>query len=129
MVTLRSAKPTCAGSIPAHASTARVAKLVDAPDLKSVGRKAMRVRFPPWAHKQIFLCPGGEIGRRTSLRSWRGDPWRFESSPGHTRKQKSAHLRCAPFLFSCAPGRNRTYDRLLKRQLLYQLSYGCIPGH
>jgi hypothetical protein len=27
---------------------------------------------------------------------------------------------------SCAPSRDRTYDLLLKRQLLYQLSYGCI---
>ena len=26
----------------------------------------------------------------------------------------------------CPPGRNRTYDRLLKRELLYRLSYGRI---
>ncbi|MDB5254238.1 MAG: hypothetical protein JWL80_304 [Parcubacteria group bacterium] len=26
----------------------------------------------------------------------------------------------------CAPGRNRTYDHLLKRELLYQLSYGRV---
>ncbi len=30
-----------------------------------------------------FLCRGGEIGRRTCLRSKRGNPWRFESSPRH----------------------------------------------
>jgi hypothetical protein len=29
-----------------------------------------------------------------------------------------------PSLCSCPPTRIRTWDRLLKRQLLYQLSYG-----
>lgn len=28
------------------------------------------------------------------------------------------------YFFICPPGRARTYDRLLKRELLYQLSYG-----
>ena len=31
---------------------------------------------------------------------------------------------CSVFLLSCPPTRNRTWDPLLKRQLLYQLSYG-----
>ena len=29
-------------------------------------------------------------------------------------------------VFDCPPGRNRTYDHLLKRELLYQLSYGRV---
>ena len=34
--------------------------------------------------------------------------------------------RRADFLNVCAPSRIRTYDRLVKSELLYQLSYGCI---
>ena len=30
-----------------------------------------------------LLCGRGEIGRRTSLRSWRGNPSRFESGRSH----------------------------------------------
>ena len=33
------------------------------------------------------------------------------------------HSRC-----SCPPGRTRTYDQVLKRHLLYQLSYGRMVG-
>ena len=28
--------------------------------------------------------------------------------------------------YFCAPSRIRTYDRLVKSELLYQLSYGCV---
>ena len=35
----------------------------------------------------------------------------------------AARTKCPPL---CAPGRSRTFDNLLKRELLYQLSYGRI---
>ena len=66
MVTLRSAKPPCAGSIPAQDSPivigtcgARVVELVDTRDLKFRGRKAVRVQFPPRAQiKNPDYCLG-----------------------------------------------------------------------
>ena len=30
-----------------------------------------------------FICPGGEIGRRTTLRGWRRKVYEFESRSGH----------------------------------------------
>jgi hypothetical protein len=46
-----------------------------------------------------------------------------------SRISKLEHLVRATF---CAPGRNRTYDRQIRRLLLYPLSYGgqehMIPG-
>ena len=36
--------------------------------------------------------------------------------------ENRAHLKT----FRCAPTRDRTWDHLLKRELLYQLSYGCF---
>ena len=56
VVTLRSAKPTCAGSIPAQDSRVITHpmpgwwNLVDTQDVKFCGRKAVRVQFPPRAH-------------------------------------------------------------------------------
>lgn len=44
-------------------------------------------------------------------------------APSRTRKQKQ-HTNAV--FESCAPGRNRTYDHLLKRELLYRLSYGRV---
>ena len=38
-----------------HASHARVAKQVDARDLKSLGRNTMPVRFRPWAPIKHFV--------------------------------------------------------------------------
>jgi len=29
------------------------------------------------------MCESGEIGRRTRFRSWRGNPWGFESPLSH----------------------------------------------
>jgi hypothetical protein len=29
------------------------------------------------------MCESGEIGRRTRFRSWRGNPWGFESLLSH----------------------------------------------
>ena len=37
------------------------------------------------------MCGRGGIGRRTTLRWWRGDPWKFESSRPH----HISYLRCA----------------------------------
>ena len=39
---------------------------------------------------------------------------------------KLEHLVIAMF---CAPGRNRTYDRQIRRLLLYPLSYGGLGAH
>ena len=43
------------------------------------------------------------------------------SDTAYVRSSKMEHLVKAMF---CAPGRNRTYDRQIRRLLLYPLSYG-----
>lgn len=45
--------------------------------------------------------------------------------PARTRKEKQ---HAGAVFLSCAPTRNRTWDRLLKRELLYRLSYGRKGG-
>ena len=50
----RTFNPWVAGSIPAWCTNARVAKMVYAEDLKSSGRKAVRVRVPPLAQIQLL---------------------------------------------------------------------------
>ena len=37
---------------------------------------------------------------------------------------ETSDVRLSRDITNCAPSRNRTYDHLLKRQLLYRLSYG-----
>ncbi len=43
--------------------------------------------------------------------------------PAQSERSATGHSFEIPL---CAPSRDRTYDRLLKRQLLYRLSYGRI---
>ena len=53
---------------------------------------------------------------------------------GHPAESFDSYAKQCPALFLgrpncfalCPPGRNRTYDRLLKRELLYRLSYGRL---
>ncbi len=49
---------------------ARVAKLVNVAVSEAVGNCPLRVRVSPRA-PSIKKSPGGEIGRRTTLRAWR----------------------------------------------------------
>ena len=51
-------------------------------------------------------------------RSWGISAWFLNKK---SRLQKSAS-----FFFTCTPAEARTLDTLIKSQVLYQLSYGCI---
>ena len=56
-----------------------------------------------------------------------GSPFRLVTKYGcASHKLNVCHL--ADILNACAPSRIRTYDRLVKSELLYQLSYGCVQG-
>ena len=67
---------------------------------------------------RIFLAP--------SRKKFRGPDSAVSSADetclrlGHVSKNAAQ----AAFFYSCPPGRIRTYDRLVKSELLYQLSYG-----
>ena len=98
---------TCAGSIPAHASfiftycpggeIGRRKRLkisrqqCHAGSIPALGTRttALKYRTVMLVFPCIHTCPGGEIGRRTCLRSKRGDPCWFKSSPGHIQKQET----------------------------------------
>ena len=41
-------------------------------------------------------------------------------------KSKSGKHFCLPLFIGCTPAGARTLDTLIKSQVLYQLSYGCI---
>ena len=41
------------------------------------------------------------------------------------KNKRESHL-CNSLIFSCTPAGARTLDTLIKSQVLYQLSYGCI---
>jgi hypothetical protein len=41
-----------------------------------------------WLENQpLYKCEGGETGRRTRFRFWRGNPWGFNSPPSHQYEQ------------------------------------------
>ena len=67
--------------------------------------------------------PAGWTARR-SLLSERRENSPKECERGRPKKQKKPHSHAA--LEIGTPGRIRTYDKLIKSQLLYQLSYGGI---
>ncbi len=68
------------------------------------------------------LCAGGE-GRTPTL--FRALAPKANVSANFTTPAVRNILKRDPhYRFLCPPSRARTYDRLLKRQLLYQLSYG-----
>ena len=68
-----------------------------------------------------FSTPIGSLIREdtpsSAQSSFDSCPSRYPSGLGHTK---------ISFTNFCAPSRNRTCDHLLKRQLLYRLSYGRI---
>jgi hypothetical protein len=85
MVTLRSAKPTCAGSIPARASTLVYGIRIRKRDAPAPVYES-RIRVLP--------CPGGEIGIHARLKiEWR-KPCGFDSRPGHKDIERSGMALC-----------------------------------
>ena len=82
-----------------------------------------------------WKSPPGRIGqelelapsRHLSSRPWKFDPsWRTGAriSFRFLRETVPRTISRSSFALLTPPGRNRTYDRLLKRELLYRLSYG-----
>src|SRR3970040_222655 len=87
--------------------------------------------------RQENLNPHSNSGSFRAPTPPRGEAWRA----GRTRTSNSTEvsvfclLHCrienpadvGRGLVSCAPTRTRTWNPLIKSQLLYQLSHGCVP--
>ena len=114
--------------------------MVNAVDLRSAFRKDLRVRVPPPAQqtnelgaKHLVICFVGERGLEPPCLATpapkAGASTNFATRPNNhlstryrilgvrVRRRNASKLSIAEL--TCPPGRSRTYNQLLKRELLY----------
>ena len=117
-----------------RASSGRIARSLDGPRRGHARRPELSIGSPSvaWVRQPIVRhCSCiARSPRRPRIRPIRGSSQRqpiqhvgsdVGSNAVCSRISKLEHLVRAMF---CAPGRNRTYDRQIRRLLLYPLSYG-----
>ena len=105
-----------------------IQRLVKQGKMEDILIKAKQEFGPKFAdYLEGFFCKKSTVnGKRRSwffylqADSWDGVYRMWEQYSGQIKKELGSS-----FLI-CPPGRNRTYDPLLKRELLYQLSYGRL---